>query len=208
MIIQIRGTSGSGKTTAAMSLQCALNDNNYVERQVSQNNRKQPLLHIYKPPNHNQPAPPFGPGGYAQPYFAFLGHYNTPCGGVDTITSRLQAFELADTYDATDPLTYIIMEGVIMSDDVSMTVALAKEHDVVVYQLTTPLDVCLKSIEGRRAAKLKPGQEAKPLNPANTSKRIPAIQRACDRLRAAGVQVVDVSRERLVEKLLELIPCE
>lgn len=196
MIIQIRGTSGSGKTTAAMSLQCALNDNNYVERQVSQNNRKQPLLHIYKPQAPNQP------------YFAFLGHYNTPCGGVDTITSRLQAFELADTYDATDPLTYIIMEGVIMSDDVSMTVVLAKEHDVVVYQLTTPLDVCLKSIEGRRAAKLKPGQEAKPLNPANTSKRIPAIQRACDRLRAAGVQVVDVSRERLVEKLLELIPCE
>lgn len=175
-IVQIRGTSGSGKSTLARIVLDSLIDKCAVKIE----GRRQPLLYTGK-------LPPSGdrPNGTR---VAVLGHYETACGGVDTITKRAQAFELARDYGLAGYV--VIMEGVILSDEVPHTVQLNNEVPVRVLHLDVPLEDCLNGIGARRVAK----GNTKPIDPANTRKRIPAIRKACARLSQSGVQVVNVDR--------------
>lgn len=170
MIIQIRGTSGSGKSTLARIILDSMSP--CMKHLVP--GRRQPLFYTG-----------IRAGGRK---VAVLGHYATACGGVDTITDRGETFRLAEIH-ANDGFD-VIMEGVILSDEVPRTVELARKFPLTVLHMDVPLEDCLAGIRKRREAK---GNE-KPLNPANTQKRIPAIARACARLSASGVQVRRVDR--------------
>jgi hypothetical protein len=203
MIINIRGTGGSGKSTVVRRV---------IERYNSHydefiDGRKQPIgtLHVrevctrcgatgdWGKPCPNNPAP----GGvhslninlnFAKKLWS-VGHYNTACGGGDTLKSPAQVFEWVNAkadcgYD-------VIFEGIISQDDVTRTIATHRCSNLLVIGLTTPLPECLAGIQSRRDER---GDERE-LNPKNTEARAKRLQSAYARLKDAGVRVEKASRE-------------
>jgi hypothetical protein len=87
----------------------------------------------------------------------------------------------------------VIFEGLLASEEVNRTVQLHSDFpgELTVLHLTTPVEECLVSIRARREAR----GDDRPLKEDNTRNRVKVIQRACDRLEQAGVEVHSVSRE-------------
>ena len=128
MIIQIRGTSGSGKSTVVKKIMQARPylEPHYIEK------RKRPLFYL-------------GKG------LLILGHYEIACGGCDTIGSVPQIFEVLKTLP---PYKHLIMEGLLLSEDVIWTVKL--QNEVRSLFLTTSPQESLRRVairqEGREPA--------------------------------------------------------
>lgn len=182
MVIQIRGTSGSGKS--------------WVMRQVMERTkywvpeyvegRKQPLLYkwaIRKDPRN----------------MCILGHYETACGGCDTIGSARKVYqlikELGGTYNT------ILCEGLLLSEDVKWSSQLS---DLYVIYLVTPLEDCLSNVESRRRAV----RNDKPLNPRNTSNRVLVIERSRVKLKEAGVTCIRLSANQAVNAVIRMLKCK
>lgn len=124
MIIQIRGTSGSGKT--------------WVMRQVM---------------NQLGPWKPQYTEGRRKPLYysnvlgvAVLGHYEATCGGCDNIGSAAQVYQLIQRLTGNHRV--ILCEGLLLSEDVKWTSQL---DDVRVIYLVTPIEKCIELIKQRRA---------------------------------------------------------
>lgn len=160
MIIQVRGTSGSGKSTAVRSFMEGLE---WQRETVT--GRKKPLY--YRSLN-------------APPRLAVIGHYESPCGGGDTIGSAKAIYDL--TMSLLPQFDVIIQEGLLLSEDTKWSSLLP---DLRVIFLVTSLDQCLEWIGKRREA----AGNSKPLNPENTSNRVRVIDRARIKLTEAGVTV-------------------
>jgi hypothetical protein len=166
MIIQIRGTSGSGKSTAVRKVLDALGGpTDVVWRPAARPGRKVPLYYRV--------------GG-----LAVLGHYETPCGGCDTVGSARAVYELIRSLPP--DVTHVLCEGLLLSEDVKWTSQL---ENVRVIFLDTPPAKCLEYVRRRRA---EAGND-KPLDPANTLNRVAAIERARARLSETGVFTAVVS---------------
>lgn len=166
MIIQLRGTSGSGKTTAMKSVIDSLyNWNSYYVPK-----RKKPLWMV---------SDEF-------PHVAVLGHYESPCGGCDTIGSARQVYEVIDLL-LPETITTVLCEGLLLSEDVKWTSQLVNHRlgkgGVWCYFLNTPLDRCLANISLRR----KSAGNEKEVDPKNTTNRVTTIERARLKLMEAGV---------------------
>lgn len=189
MIIQLRGTSGSGKSyLVAQVMQILGGRAAFVPEMMG--TRKQPV-------------------GYLQTVRKLYipGHYEKPCGGCDTLkggpihgTDAIYSFIRAKHDEGCD----VLFEGLLISVDVRRTVPLAQAtgcmHNLI---LNTPLDACLAAINGRRQARnpLLP-----PVNPDNTTRKHREVMRVASRLRAAGVQNVFVGdREEVRQRLFELL---
>ncbi len=168
MIVQIRGTSGSGKTTAMRKIMERLPlEPTYI------NGRRNPIYYV---------------GGGV----AVLGSYSATCGGVDSIHSYDELQSLVRGLQ--DFNQYILMEGLLLSEDTKQTLIMNERlrtahpdrnaGEMRVIFLNTPLETCLQRVQGRREAK---GND-KPLNPLNTSKRVATINRARTRLETEGVK--------------------
>lgn len=178
-VIQIRGTSGSGKTTVMRALMAQLGpwEPQYAE------GRKKPLWYS----SHSD--------------LVILGHYESTCGGCDNVGSAREVFELIRCLEGGtfhgNPRT-ILCEGLLLSEDCRWT---SQMEDVHVFFLTTPLEQCLRQVESRRRAA---GNE-KPLNPANTTKRVAVIEKARSKLLGLGVDCRRVSPEQACKVILQLI---
>ena len=166
-IIQVRGTSGSGKSTVMRAVMKQLGE----FHGVTVAGRKQPMY--YQLDWRHGSSKPVGFD------LCVLGHYATACGGCDTIGSAKAVIELIDSMKHWD---VILCEGLLLSEDVKNTLTLPIDRLKVLF-LTTPLDTCLERIKGRRAT----AGNDKPLNVANTSNRVATIERARARLEDAGV---------------------
>lgn len=161
MIIQIRGTSGSGKSTVMRQVMDSF-ENGWWE--THRRGRKQPLYYVNETNDR----------------LLVLGHYASPCGGCDTIGSARQVYELTTELLAENPQRIILQEGLLLSEDTKWSSQLP---DLRALFLTTPLDRCLRQIESRR----KSVGNDKPLNPANTTNRVGVIERARGKLESVGV---------------------
>jgi gluconate kinase len=163
MIIQIRGTSGSGKSTAMRQVMSSIGswEKEYVAK------RKQPLYYR---------------STYVGKSVIVLGHYESPCGGCDTIGSAKAVYELLQTIQA----DVILCEGLLLSEDVKWSSQL---KDLVVMFLTTTPETCIEQIKQRRASV---GNE-KELNTSNTLNRVPVIERARRKLVELGIDCVRTS---------------
>jgi len=172
MIIQIRGTSGSGKSTVMKRVM------DLVSKQwapVYKDGRKQPLL-------------------YQAGKVTVLGHYETPCGGCDTIGSAVAVFELITSLSS----SVILCEGLLLSEDVKWSSQL---KDIHVFYLTTPIQTCLSQIRKRRIV----ASNSKPLNETNTTKRVAVIERSRIKLSGLGVDCQRCSADqghRLIYNLI------
>lgn len=183
MIISIRGTSGSGKSTLVRKVMDL-----YPER-ISQfiNGRKQPIMYYLK-----------GAGGNEKG-LVVIGHYESPCGGCDTIQSFDDVFAFVRA--AADGGYDVLFEGVLLYCEVPRTVSMVQDlYPLHVIALNTPLDVCVESINLRRKAK-KP--DAEPVDPANTETKHRGTVTTMAKLQAAGVPVFWLDREQAFHHIIE-----
>lgn len=108
-----------------------------------------------------------------------LGHYESPCGGCDTIGSARAVYDLTTSLHTSD--NSILCEGLLLSEDAKWSMRLAT-HLRVIY-LATSIEECLSRVDTRRRS----NGNNKPLDPANTVNRVSVIERSRVKLEGAGV---------------------
>lgn len=188
MIIQIRGTSGSGKSTIVRDVLAM----GHQKVRFTRQGRRQPVgyLAVWE-------GTPQEPGRKV----AIPGHYETACGGCDTLPSYDDTFALVrQGRSMTDR---VLFEGLLVAEEVKRTVELHNSYpgELVVIQLTTDVETCLESIRARRAAR----GDTRPLKEDNTRNRVKTIEKACEKLREAGVRVIQADRDEAKRLVLELL---
>lgn len=185
MIINIRGTSGSGKTTVMRKVMAELGS----WTGIGYPGRKKPMYYSL---NGRQVETGL-PGVYA------LGHYETACGGCDNVGSAAKVYELImsllTTYGGD---SIILCEGLLLSEDTKWTSQL---EDVRLLYLTTPLETCLKQIKSRR----EEAGNSKELNPMNTSNRVSTIERGRVKLLSLGFECRRASSNQAPKIILDWI---
>lgn len=139
MIINIRGTSGAGKTTLVRRL---LPISKMAA--VYEKGRSTPLW-------------------YWRWNVALLGSYKSTCGGCDTIHSMDEIFSFAMKLNRS--FKFVIIEGLLLSEEVNRTVSV--KDDISVFLLSTPLEKCLENINERRRAKNPEAEPVNPKNTNN-----------------------------------------
>jgi hypothetical protein len=169
MIINIRGTSGSGKSTV---MRRVMDSCDWQAEYIP--GRKRPLY--YRAMEHP---------------FAVLGPYETPCGGGDAVGSAGQIYKEVIALLTFSWCKVVLCEGLLLSEDVKWSRQLP---DLRVLFLTTPLERCLEQIKKRRQ---EAGSD-KPLNPTNTASRVATIERARIKLIASGIECRRCSADQAV----------
>lgn len=190
MIVQIRGTSGSGKTTIVRNLMAE----SVQTLRVKAKGRRQPVGYIVSPSS-------------VKGRVAIPGHYETACGGCDTLPGYDDIFERVRGGILCE--SHVVFEGLLVSEETRRTIELHEDRlrlpsraALRVIFLNTPVEVCLESIRTRRAAR----GDTRPLKEDNTRNRVATIQRACAKLREAGVPVWETdSREAAALQLREYL---
>jgi hypothetical protein len=125
---------------------------------------------------------------------AVVGHYETDCGGADTIPDYTKLVHLVKMGAIAG--MDVLFEGLLFSGDVKHTVALndwAIQHgtQLHVVAMQMDLDLCVQSVNDRRNAKAQRlgRSEKPPVNPKNTIAKHRGLTLACSRLEAEGVTV-------------------
>jgi energy-coupling factor transporter ATP-binding protein EcfA2 len=181
MIINIRGTSGSGKSTIVKKLMALYNTR---EPQML-NGRRHPISYHCELPNHVLVA---------------IGHYESNSGGCDSLPDLDTAFNLIKVAYACKMDS--VFEGVMVSGEYKRCLELYKSgYPIHVIRLTTPLQVCLDAIQQRRAAKGTTSE----FNPARTIRRDGEVTRMTRRLQESGVPTYFLDRDAAVTKCRELL---
>lgn len=185
MIIQITGTSGSGKSHLMRSFLAYSKDEASVE-EVFIPGREVPIGYLIEP---QDVSPIFVPGSY-----------KTPTGGCDTIRDIQQVYALVEKYVAMK--RHVVFEGLFCMNQ-TRGPQLAAEHGkkYVVLQLSTTLATCLASINSRRAER----GEGELANKKNTTDNYKRAENFCARMREAGARVIRVTRDDGLEKMLEVL---
>lgn len=188
-IVNIRGTSGSGKSTLVRRVMELIGP----RTAEFDRGRRQPLYYRLPRPE------------VAGRDVVVLGHYETACGGCDTITELDMSFRLAREQAAAG--NHVIMEGLLLSGEVRRTIELhywaqANGAALHVIRLTTPIEQCVANVQQRRTDR---GDE-RPLNPKNTLAKERTVQTVTKRLREAGVDVIDMDNgEPTVRLIMDLL---
>lgn len=178
-VIQIRGTSGSGKTWVMRGVMKELARLLIERTSVYTEGRKKPEYYKY------------GCGHYV------CGHYESTCGGCDNIGSAAKVYELYQKIFALDSRAIILSEGLLLSEDSKWTQQL---DDVKIVYLATDIEKCIEQIKARREA----AGNDKPLNENNTRQRIRAIQSSKEKLRnLPNCEVVTQSSSQATRKVLK-----
>jgi hypothetical protein len=183
VILNIRGTSGSGKSTLVRNIM----DLYWPPMKVRVPDRKRPLMYICPRP----PAPTWEAEvtptsvGSGPRSLAVIGHYETACGGCDTIPDLDMVYALVR--QAHDNGYDVLFEGLLLSAEVNRCVQLAAyvgHENLAVIALDVPLELCLESVNARRHTK---NPEKPPVNPKNTISKHRGTQTSARRLLEAGV---------------------
>ena len=211
MLINIRGTSGSGKSTLVRRIR-----ENYLRSvRIMEEGRKQPIGYVEHAAKEG--IAPLG----------IVGHYETDCGGCDTVSGLDKIFDMvraghAQGYD-------VIFEGLIVCSDLNR---LYKLHDdglpLLVVGLDTSLEDCLASVNerrqnawqrkvesvaefnaeqervGRKKFKKVPDQP-EDVNPKNTTAKHKMVTTGMQRLKDHGVDARWCNREEAYDAIMEAL---
>jgi len=174
MIINIRGTSGSGKTHTARSFMdyCSPDIIVYGEED-------KPVAHCVF--------------WDMMPVY-FIGSYANVCGGCDNIQTQDMICSYVRHFSQ---FGHVIFEGLLMSHTFSRYAALWKELTdygipFVFAYMDTPLELCLERIRQRRLAK----GNTKPLNTANTENGFRTTWMTMDKFKAAGIDTIIIKHKK------------
>jgi len=178
VIVNPRGTSGSGKTEFVRRL---LSDYGWkgggdVEP-IHRQGREPPIAYRLRHPQGGRPL-------------AVLGHYAATSGGCDTIRAADggldEAFRLADEYASSGH--DVLLEGLLLSGEHARSAALAEAHRLHVLRLSTPLDRCVRNVIARQRA----GRRNRASIVRTAMMQQANIEQACELLqRHARVEVLD-----------------
>lgn len=198
-VVALLGTSGSGKSHVVRRV---MDTYPAVMREaVRIPDRRQPILYRLRADESTDV--------YAPAPLAVLGHYESDCGGADTIDSMDEIFRLADGEAGLG--SNVLFEGVLLYSCVNRFVEFRVDNPderlVVVGLTEVPLDTCEASVLARRAGKAaRTGKEPKPVGP-NLRKNLTAKWKgtvaAMNRLEAQGVAVARVDREGAYRRICD-----
>jgi cytidylate kinase len=180
MIINIRGTSGSGKTWIVEQLREQFD----IYTHVKQEGRVM---------------------GYTNPdYTMFLvGRYESDCGGCDTI--KLQD-DIVDRVRRFSELgKHVIFEGLLVSHIYGRYAELCREYPPGTYKwlfLDTPLGICLERVAERRKAK----GNMEPLNPYHTELKWHAARQVFRKAEADGFDPQWINYQDPMPDVLRCLP--
>lgn len=169
MIINLRGTSGSGKSTIARQLMSCYGPRTAFYR----SGRRQPIGYVLDHPIDAQEGRKL----------AVVGHYETACGGCDTLPS----YEVVtDLVKSSHNMGYdVFFEGLLVSGDAKYTGAMFQDgYPLHVLGLDLDPNFCVESVNMRRRAK---NPEKGPVNPKNTLAKVRCMHLSMERLKAIGV---------------------
>ena len=176
-VINIRGTSGSGKTT--------------IIRNILGHGRWE----IFKDNNKIR--------GYFSPDlgWAIVGSYENDCGGCDTIKHQVEVESIVEQFLS---LGYnVLFEGLLISTIsqrwIDFSQRLSNRAMVVYFYLTTPVEECVERVKRRRISK----GNTKPFNEKNTVERVNAIETTYQKLTSAGCYTYKISQQDLMNELYE-----
>lgn len=180
MILNIRGTHGSGKSTIVLDLL-----RKYEHELLGAGKRPEGYL-VHVPQLH-------------RPLF-FVGPYATACGGCDAIQPYALIWPRVLAYARKG---HVLFEGALVSSSVGEIGRAmgARKKDCVVFFLDTPVEVCLERIHQRRLAK---GDE-RPLNPHNTTVKYVAVERSRPKLEALGLKCATLNHKKATKQFLEVM---
>lgn len=187
MIINIRGTSGSGKSTITREIMKKFRN----KVPYKEDGRKQPIGYVLDYPYVGTIST-----------LAIIGHYESDCGGCDTITKMDHVFELIRQSDEAGH--HVLYEGLLLSAEVNRTASLHTEgRRLLVYAIDLPVEECLRRVNGRRLAKAeRTGREYRgDVNPKNTESKHRGVQSSLKRLRDAGIPTSVMSAEDILESI-------
>lgn len=171
MIVNLRGTSGSGKSHTLREIMKLYGGKDEFEPWFK-SGRKQPLYYI-----SNRP----GPNGRK---LFIPGHYETACGGCDTISHGSDAiFEIIRKGNSQGH--DVLFEGLLITVEYNRTLAMHTDGlPLAVHTINIPLQECLDSILTRRRIK---NPDAEPVNPKNTTAKHRQAWQTHARLSKVGV---------------------
>jgi adenylate kinase family enzyme len=184
IILCLRGTSGSGKTTIART---------FIE--------KYPTFPI-EDSNSNKIwgyEVDMSQEGFSAPLFV-IGSYATTCGGCDNINTQK---EIAERALSVHPRGHVLIEGLLLAHagPKAITTTMLKETNAYVLgYIDTPLDVCLDRVQKRRIAR----GDLRPFNPDNTISKHSGAHRTCINMHNIGVPVRTVDHTDAFNKTLEI----
>ena len=183
MIVNLRGTSGSGKSYIVRQIMDLCGGQLNFAR-IHEEGRKQPIGYV----------------SLDKPKLFIPGHYETPCGGCDTIHGNDKIFDLIRQY--ADSGYNVLFEGLLITVEYHRTVALSRDHSLAVLAIDIPLKECIDSINARRKAK---NPDALPVKTKNTTNKWKQMKRTVVRLKQAKVKCFTGDREEVFQQAKGLL---
>lgn len=181
MIITLRGTSGSGKSTVAFTLL-----KNFPSEKVMDGKK---IL------GYRVDA------GLSKPIY-LVGKYETACGGTDAINTQKESCDRAIRWHEAGG--HVILEGLLLSGGGPKAEVTARVTETGDYRhafLDTPLEVCIERVKKRREAA---GNE-KPLNTANTEMKWGQCVSTYKTLKREGYKVALIDHTRAYDHVMEIL---
>lgn len=182
MIISLRGTSGSGKSTVAFTLL-----KNFPYEKVLDADGK---VAGYKVE-----------AGLSKPVY-LVGKYETKCGGCDAIHTQVEAANRAMYFHKLGG--HVIMEGLLMSaggPKAAVTETIHTTGQDCYAILDTPIEVCLERVRQRRLAR---GDE-RPLNETNTRDKWKQTMQTAKTLHDLGYDVRAIRHESAYDDVMDIL---
>lgn len=179
--INIRGTSGSGKSTILFNLL-----HSTKPTVVMSKNGKTIIGYLDK--KHK---------------LFFVGKYATPAGGCDGV--KKVDFVFSRVFRALDQGYSVVFEGLLLSGLVSRFQDLQTKCALNLFVLTTPIDTCLERVKERRANR----GETRPMNPKNTEDKFRSVKSSTKTLLAAkGTTLVETDNKSAYYAIGKLLGLE
>ena len=185
MLLSIRGTNGSSKST--------------IVRELLKSASKKTAIYGVLGPRAPE-AYGLTLKGVKKPVYV-LGAYEIPTGGCDLIRPYDLILELIRKYAAKG---HVIFEGVLVSSSYGRVGQLMEEwgQEAVMAFLDTPLETCIKNVEGRRKVR----GDDRQFDPKNLTTKYNQIVKSKEKIAEAGkLRVETLNYGRGAEQVLELL---
>ncbi len=187
MIINIRGTSGSGKSHLVREVMKLYSRKSRIMAKTEMK-RKQPLGYLLQRDDRKA--------------LVVIGHYETPCGGCDTIQKMDEIFDMMEKAEGV--LIDVIYEGLLLAADVKRAAALHHSGKKLhVIGLDTDIDTCLASINDRRLVRM--GDKYTPVATKNTISKARGVILSMTKLTKEGIPCEWHTRESAFNRVKELL---
>lgn len=183
MIISVRGTHGSGKSTIVKQIISKFPQSEELKRMA----RRRPIGYKLFHPARERPL-------------VVPGHYETPSGGCDNISSVEEAYGVVRK--AAHEESDVLLEGILAQHYAVDKFVKLRQFGVVVIVLTTPLEQCITDVLSRRG-------ETTPERAEKITQTIIRefrnVRLGAIRLRDRGIKVHYLTREETLTLCLQLL---